>query len=118
MNEFLRTCLIVCPLVFLAGFVGGVAGGAGIISLPAYLMAGIPTHLAVGTNKVVNGTGMVAATVKFLRSGKVNLKVSLIACISSVLASAWAPRSPPDCPRMSIKSSWSSPCPLWRCSWW
>lgn len=87
MNEFLRTCLIVCPLVFLAGFVGGVAGGAGIISLPAYLMAGIPTHLAVGTNKVVNGTGMVAATVKFLRSGKVNLKVSLIACISSVLAS-------------------------------
>ena len=87
MNEFLRTCLIVCPLVFLAGFVGGVAGGAGIISLPAYLMAGIPTHLAVGTNKVVNGTGMIAATIKFLRSGKVNLKVSIIACISSILAS-------------------------------
>ena len=87
MDEFLRTCLIVCPLVFLAGFVGGVAGGAGIISLPAYLMAGLPTHLAVGTNKVVNGTGMVAATVKFLCSGKVELRVSVIACVSSILAS-------------------------------
>ena len=33
MPELLRTCLIVCPLVFLAGFVDSVAGGGGIISL-------------------------------------------------------------------------------------
>lgn len=32
--------LIVCPLVFLAGFVDSVAGGGGLISLPAYLLAG------------------------------------------------------------------------------
>ena len=51
------TYLIVLPLVFLAGFVDSVAGGGGIISLPAYLMAGIPAHLAAGTNKVVNGVG-------------------------------------------------------------
>mgnify|MGYP000251528109 CR=1 FL=1 len=44
------TYLIVLPLVFLAGFVDSVAGGGGIISLPAYLMAGIPAHLAAGTN--------------------------------------------------------------------
>ena len=55
------TYLIVLPLVFLAGFVDSVAGGGGIISLPAYLMAGIPAHLAAGTNKVVNGTGTLVA---------------------------------------------------------
>ena len=64
MDEFLKTCLIVCPLVFLAGFVDSVAGGGGIISLPAYLMAGIPAHLAAGTNKVVNGSGTLIATAK------------------------------------------------------
>lgn len=32
--------LIVCPLVFLASFVDAIAGGGGLISLPAYLLAG------------------------------------------------------------------------------
>ena len=49
--------LVVLPLIFLGGFVDSVAGGGGLITLPAYLMAGIPAHLAMGTNKVVNGIG-------------------------------------------------------------
>ena len=36
------TLLIVCPLVFLSGLVDAVAGGGGLISLPAYLLAGLP----------------------------------------------------------------------------
>ena len=36
--------IIICPLVFLAGFVDAVAGGGGLISLPAYIIAGIPVH--------------------------------------------------------------------------
>ena len=42
--------LIVCPLVFLAGFVDSIAGGGGLISLPAYMFAGIPVHNAIATN--------------------------------------------------------------------
>ena len=34
--------LIVCPLAFLAAFVDSVAGGGGLISLPAYYLAGLP----------------------------------------------------------------------------
>ena len=49
--------LIVCPLVFLAGFVDAIAGGGGLISLPAYLIAGIPTHTAIATNKLSSCTG-------------------------------------------------------------
>ena len=44
--------LIVCPLAFLAGFVDSVAGGGGLISLPAYYLAGLPPVLAAGTNKL------------------------------------------------------------------
>ena len=49
--------LIVCPLVFLAGFVDAIAGGGGLISLPAYLIAGLPVHTAIGTNKLSSGMG-------------------------------------------------------------
>ena len=41
MQPTIYTFLIVCPLVFLAGFVDAVAGGGGLISLPAYLLAGV-----------------------------------------------------------------------------
>ena len=37
--------LIVCPLVFLAGFIDAIAGGGGLISLPAYLISGLPIVL-------------------------------------------------------------------------
>ncbi|MFH1513472.1 MAG: sulfite exporter TauE/SafE family protein, partial [Bacillota bacterium] len=37
--------LIVCPLTFLAGFLDSIAGGGGIISLPAYYLAGLPPAL-------------------------------------------------------------------------
>ena len=44
MEETLHILLIVCPLVFLAGIVDAVAGGGGLITLPAYLLAGLPPH--------------------------------------------------------------------------
>ena len=47
--------LIVCPLVFLAGLVDSMAGGGGLISLPAYIFAGLPMHAAVATNKLSAG---------------------------------------------------------------
>ena len=44
--------LIVCPLVFLAGFVDSIAGGGGLISFPAYMLAGVPVHVILGTSKL------------------------------------------------------------------
>lgn len=54
--------IIVCPMVFLAGFVDAIAGGGGLISLPAYLIAGVPTHMALGTNKMSSMMGTAIAT--------------------------------------------------------
>ena len=84
MDELLRMCLIVCPLIFLGGFVDSVAGGGGVITLPAYLMAGVPVHFAAGTNKVVNGIGTATATVKYFRSGKIRLSVALPAAAGAL----------------------------------
>ena len=75
----LKMYLLVCPLIFLGGFVDSVAGGGGLITLPAYLMAGVPVHLAAGTNKVVNGTGSATAAIRYFKSGKVLLRIALCA---------------------------------------
>ena len=48
-----QTFLIVCPFLFLAGLIDAIGGGGGLISLPAYLIAGLPPHAAVATNKMV-----------------------------------------------------------------
>ena len=65
----LNTYLIVCPLVFLAGFVDSVAGGGGLISIPAYLFAGLPIHMAYGTNKLSSCSGTSVAVWQYSRSG-------------------------------------------------
>lgn len=43
---------IICPLLFLAGFVDSIAGGGGLISLPAYMLTGMPMHQVLATNKL------------------------------------------------------------------
>lgn len=78
---------IVCPLVFLAGFVDSLAGGGGLISLPAYLLAGLPPHYALGTNKAAMSVGTFTATVKYLRSGHVDLRAALLSGGTSFLGS-------------------------------
>lgn len=88
MPDFALTCLVVCPLVFLAAFVDAVAGGGGLISIPAYLLAGVPTHLALGTNKVVNGIGTACASWKYFCGGKVRLPVAIPAAVGALIGAA------------------------------
>lgn len=64
----LITFLIVCPLVFLGGLVDAVAGGGGLIALPAYLIAGVPAHLALGTNKLSSAMGTVVSAFRLWRA--------------------------------------------------
>jgi uncharacterized membrane protein YfcA len=76
------TFAIVCPLVFLAGFIDSIAGGGGLISLPAYLLAGVPMHFALGTNKLSSSMGSVTASIRYYR----NRFVDLFLCIPSIAA--------------------------------
>ena len=92
MPELLKLCLFICPLVFLGGFVDSVAGGGGLITLPAYLMAGLPVHVAAGTNKVVNGSGSTIASVKYFRSGKIRLRPALWAAAGALAGASFGAR--------------------------
>ncbi len=47
------TTMVVLALVaFLAGFIDAVAGGGGMLTVPALLSLGLPPHVALGTNKL------------------------------------------------------------------
>lgn len=78
---------LICMTGF-AGIVDSAAGGGGLISLPAYLFAGLPVHYTYGTNKFSAACGTTFATGKFLRSGALDLKVGLLAAVGSFLGSA------------------------------
>lgn len=82
------TFLIVCPLVFLGGFVDAIAGGGGLISLPAYLLSGLPVHVAIGTNKLSSAMGTSVTTLEFARSGYIKLKLSIGAMIAAIIGSS------------------------------
>lgn len=87
MESYITMLIIVCPLVFLAGFVDAVAGGGGLISLPAYIFAGVPIHVAYGTNKFANSIGTAVATSKFFKSGNIKLKLAILSSIGAIIGS-------------------------------
>ncbi len=88
MELTVETFLIVCPLVFLAGLVDAIGGGGGLISLPAYLIAGLPPHMAVATNKMSATFGTVLATARFIKAGLVNFRLAVPAVIAAIVGSS------------------------------
>ena len=65
---------LLAPVAAAAGFVDSIAGGGGIITLPALLAAGLPPHLALGTNKLQSSFGSLAATLRYRAAGLVDLR--------------------------------------------
>ena len=85
--EALVPFLIVCPLTFLAGFVDAIAGGGGLISLPAFLMAGLPPHMCLATNKMSSCMGTALATVRFALMGYIR-GTRVVPCVLCALGGA------------------------------
>ena len=77
--------IIACPLVGLAGFVDSIAGGGGLISLPAYLIAGFPPVEASATNKVSSMMGTTVSFHEYIKNKFVSFKLA-IPCIFIAMA--------------------------------
>lgn len=88
MEITLKMFLIVCPLIFLGGLVDSIAGGGGLISLPAYLLAGLPPHFAIGTNKLSSAAGTMISTIRFCKNKFVDWGVALPSIILALIGSA------------------------------
>lgn len=75
-------------MLFLAGLVDAIGGGGGLISLPAYLLAGLPVHQTIATNKLSSTCGTSLATWKFYRQGLIQWKLALPAVVMAILGSS------------------------------
>jgi uncharacterized membrane protein YfcA len=63
----------------LSGFIDAVAGGGGLIMMPALIFAGLPPHVVLGTNKVQSACGTSVATWRYYRAGLFRIRPNLSA---------------------------------------
>ena len=84
--------LIIGIGVFAAAFVDSIGGGGGIISVPVYLLAGLPAHYALGTNKLSASIGTTVSTLRYIRHGFVNWKLAIPSIVAALLGSALGTR--------------------------
>ncbi len=56
-----------CLVAFFAGFIDAIAGGGGLLTVPALLTAGLPPHLVLGTNKLAATFGSLTASITYYR---------------------------------------------------
>ncbi len=92
MELSVKMVLIVVIGVFLAAFMDGVAGGGGIISVPTYFLAGLPAHLALGTNKLSSCIGTAVSTGRFIRGGYVDWKLGVPSILLALIGSHFGTR--------------------------
>ncbi|WP_241606740.1 sulfite exporter TauE/SafE family protein [Rosenbergiella epipactidis] len=56
---------------FIAGYIDAIAGGAGLILIPAFILTGLPPQLALGQEKLVSTIGTIAAIKNFIKNKSV-----------------------------------------------
>lgn len=77
------TLLIIAS--FVAGYIDAVAGGAGLILVPAFMLVGLPPQLALGQEKLVSTIGTVAAIKNFIKAKSIIWKIVPIGIISALI---------------------------------
>lgn len=88
----LHSLVYVCPLLFLAGFVDAIAGGGGLIAMPAYVMTGMPMHMAYGCNKLQSAMGTGFAVRQFIKNKMIDFRIAIISAVFALAGSALATR--------------------------
>ena len=71
----------------IAGCVDTIAGGGGLIALPAMLMVGVPPAAAIATNKLQGSGGTLTASLYFLRQGAIRLRPNRLAILMTFIGS-------------------------------
>lgn len=77
----LEIVLLLAAAAFAAGFVDSIAGGGGLITVPALILAGFSPVQALATNKLQGIFGTASATIAYASKGHVDLRKQLPAAI-------------------------------------
>ena len=80
----LHLLLLLFAAAFFAGFIDFIAGGGGMVTVPAMLLAGIPPLQTLGTNKLQSICGAASATIAYARQGHVQLRTQLPMALMAV----------------------------------
>jgi uncharacterized protein len=93
----LATLIVLALVGFASGFVDAIAGGGGLLTVPALVLAGLDPVAAVATNKLAGVFGTGSATLAFARAGKIEANMgpaALAAGIGSALGALALPYAP------------------------
>jgi uncharacterized membrane protein YfcA len=85
--------LFLCLAGFIASFVDSIAGGGGIISLPAFLVAGVPPYFALGTNKFASTAASFTSSLKYAQSQKVNFRLLIYLIPFTLIGAIWGAKT-------------------------
>ncbi|MCP4181080.1 MAG: TSUP family transporter [bacterium] len=88
-----HTLLILLIVVFIAGFIDSIAGGGGLLTVPAYLLSGFPPDFALGTNKLVNCSGSGVAIINFIKNNKFTKEILVVGIITAAVGSVIGTKS-------------------------
>lgn len=83
--EFL---LLLFGIGLVAGMVDAIAGGGGLITLPALLSAGLPPAQALATNKLQGSFGTFSSSLYFVRNGLISLREMKFLIVCTFIGSA------------------------------
>lgn len=80
--------LFLLPLIFLAGFVDSIAGGGGLLSVPAYFATGIPPHFALANNKFSSSFGTMLSTFRYNKRKMADYRIGIPGAIFALIGSS------------------------------
>jgi len=84
--------MMLFAVAVVAGWVDVIAGGGGLITTPALLLAGVPPAATLATNKLQGSAGTLISSLYFVRQGEVNLRNIrhlILATFVGSLVGAW-----------------------------
>jgi uncharacterized protein len=70
----LEIIILLTLAAFIAGYVDAIAGGGGLITVPALMLAGLSPVEAIATNKLQGTAGVAASTFAFWKAGHLDTK--------------------------------------------
>lgn len=85
----METLAILFLAALVAAFIDTLAGGGGLITIPALIVSGVPAHVALGTNKLQSSIGSGTATMMMFKKGRVSwqsVKFMMLAAFLGSLA--------------------------------
>ena len=85
-----------------SGFVDAIAGGGGLITLPALALAGIDPVSAVATNKLGAVFGSGSSTLAFHRAGEIDRRTMAAPALAALTGSALGALALPYAPRQAL----------------